>query len=116
MRIRTQCGILVLCLLMAATLVGCSKKESEPSPVVTVQMAVAQNRSLDQVITAEAVLFPKNQAAITPKVAAPVRRFLVNRGSRVKQGQLLAVLENRDIAASVSENKGVLEQAQAAYE
>jgi RND family efflux transporter MFP subunit len=45
-----------------------------------------------------------------------VQKFLVNRGARVRKGQLLAVLENRDIAASVTENKGALEQAQAAYE
>jgi multidrug efflux pump subunit AcrA (membrane-fusion protein) len=39
----------------------------------------------------------------------------VNRGSQVKSGQLLAVLENTDLAASAVENKGALAQAQAAY-
>ena len=33
----------------------------------------------------------------------------------VHQGQLLAVLENKDIAASLTENKGSLQQAKAAY-
>jgi RND family efflux transporter MFP subunit len=39
----------------------------------------------------------------------------VNRGSRVHRGQLLAVLENRDLAAAEIENKGAFEQAQATY-
>jgi multidrug efflux pump subunit AcrA (membrane-fusion protein) len=44
-----------------------------------------------------------------------VKRFYVNRGSKVKAGQLLATLENRDLAASQVENKGALAQAEAAY-
>lgn len=95
---------------------SCSKEQPEPQPVVTVQVATVKRQSLEQVVTAEAVLFPKNEAAITPKVVAPVSRFYVNRGSRVHKGQLLAILENRDISASVAESKGALEQAQAQYE
>ncbi|HWR37393.1 MAG TPA: efflux RND transporter periplasmic adaptor subunit [Clostridia bacterium] len=109
-------AILVLCIAAAAALFGCGKKETEKEPVVTVQTAVAQKTSLEQVVTTEAVLYPKSQAAITPKVASPVRRYFVTRGTRVRKGQLLAILENRDIAAAVTENKGALEQAQAAFE
>ncbi len=101
--------------LISALLVSCSKKPEETEPLVTVQTAVAQRGAIQQVISAEAVLFPRDQAAITPKIVAPVRTFYVNRGSRVTRGQLLAVLENRDLAAAEVENKGTYEQAQAAY-
>jgi RND family efflux transporter MFP subunit len=67
-------------------------------------------------VVAHGVLFPLQQAAITAKITAPVHKFYVNRGSKVHAGQLLAQLENRDLAASSEENKGNLEQAQAAYE
>ena len=107
---------LASCLIALAILAGCSTQEQNPRPVVAVQAAKAERRALQQVVTAEAVLFPRNEAAITPKVVAPVRRFLVNRGSRVHKGELLAILENRDLAASVTENRGGLEQARAAYE
>ncbi len=93
-----------------------SKEEPAPEPVVTVQMAKADHKTIEQLISTEAVLFPRNQAAITPKIAAPVKKFYVNRGSRVHAGQLLAVLENSDLAAAVTENKGAYEQAQATYE
>jgi multidrug efflux pump subunit AcrA (membrane-fusion protein) len=56
-----------------------------------------------------------NQANITAKISAPVKRFEVNRGDHVRQGQLLAVLEDRDLAASVAENKQLVAQAQAAF-
>jgi RND family efflux transporter MFP subunit len=98
----------------ALSFAACSSKPAEP--VVTVQTAVARRAPIARVVTAEAVLFPLNQAAVTPKLSAPVRAFYVNRGSQVRRGQLLAVLENRDLAAAEMENKGTLEQAQAGYE
>ena len=96
-------------------LTSCSKKDQETEPEVTVQAARAEKQSIRQVIRNEAVLFPKNQAAITPKVIAPVKTFYVNRGSRVHQGQLLAVLENRDLAAAATESQGSYQQAEATY-
>jgi RND family efflux transporter MFP subunit len=93
-----------------------SKDEPSASPVVAVQTAKVATRSLSQIVTAEAILFPRNQAAITPKITAPVSKFYVNRGSPVRAGQLLAVLENRDLAAAVTDNQGGYEQAQAVYE
>jgi len=45
-----------------------------------------------------------------------VQRFLVQRGAHVRQGQLLAVLENGDLAASVTDRRGSLTQAQAVYD
>jgi len=103
-------------LMASLVLSSCSKEQPEPEPVATVQVATAKRQSLEQLVTAEAVLFPKNEAAITPKVVAPVSKFYVNRGSRVHKGELLAILENRDISASVAESKGALEQAQAQYQ
>src|SRR5205814_2022822 len=66
-------------------------------------------------IKTEAILFPIQQAVITPKVAAPVKQFLVQRGTRVHKGQLLAVLENRDLTGVEVESKGSYQQAQAEY-
>ena len=95
---------------------ACSKEPGEKEPTVAVQAVAAEKTTLHQTVTAQAVLFPLQQAAITPKISAPVSRFLVNRGSKVHKGQLLVVLENRDLQAASEENKGGLEQAQAAYE
>jgi RND family efflux transporter MFP subunit len=56
------------------------------------------------------------QAAISPKVTAPVKKFYVQRGSHVKAGELLATLENSDLAAAAMDNEGSLTAAQATYE
>jgi HlyD family secretion protein len=106
-------------MLLACSVVwsGCAKKESaESAPLVTVQVAVAEKTSIQQKVSAEAVLYPLRQAAVTPKIAAPVTRYYVNRGSYVRAGQLMAQLENQDLLAAVTESQGAYEQAQAAYE
>ena len=102
-------------LLSLAVVVGCSKTEKEPEPVVSVQVATVGQASIARIIRSEAVVVALQQAAIIPKISASVKRFYVNRGSQVKSGQLLAILENTDLAASAVENKGALAQAQAAY-
>lgn len=95
---------------------ACSGQKGDQEPIVTVQVAPVEKTTIEHTIATEAILFPRQQAAIVPKISAPVRRFLVKRGSRVHQGELLAILENRDLAAAAQENKGSYEQAQAAYE
>jgi multidrug efflux pump subunit AcrA (membrane-fusion protein) len=94
--------------------VGCAKEKTEEA-VVPVTAANAQKATVQRLITADAVLFPLQQAAIVPKISAPVKQFYVNRGTKVHKGQLLAVLENSDLAAAKEENKGAFEQAEATY-
>ena len=79
------------------------------------QTAAVERGPIQQVITADALLFPRDQAAITPKIVSPVKTFYVNRGSPVHRGQLLAVLENRDLAAAEVENKAHTNRREAAY-
>lgn len=106
------------CLLLLA---GCSKSGQAPDvggeeAATPVQVATAKLGTIQHTITAEAILYPVKQASIMPKISAPVQRFLAQRGDRVRQGQLLAVLEDRDLAASAQESKDLYRQAQAAYQ
>jgi multidrug resistance efflux pump len=94
---------------------GCRHGEKDPEAVVTVQSVRVQKTELARIVTAEAVVYPVAQAVITPKISAPVQRFLVARGAGVRRGQLLAVLENRDLSAAAMDNKGTLDQAEAVY-
>jgi multidrug efflux pump subunit AcrA (membrane-fusion protein) len=73
------------------------------------------NGTIAEHIVADAILAPRAQAAITPKIAAPVRKFYVQRGAHVKAGQLLAELESKDLAAAEMDNKGAFMAAEAAY-
>jgi len=102
-------------MLFLSFLSRCSKDTGEKAPVVPVQVATVEKTTLQRTVTAEAVLFPLQQSAIVPKISAPVKAFYVKRGSRVRKGQLLAVLENRDLAAAAQENQGAYNQAEATY-
>ena len=63
--------------IAAALLSGCGKAKRKrlteaPTPVL-VEAAVLG--AIDHVVTADAILSPINQANVTPKISAPVRRF-----------------------------------------
>jgi len=83
--------------------------------VVSVQVTPAKRATISQTVSAEAVVYPLQQATIAPKISSTVKEFLVQRGSRVKKGQLLAVLENKDLTAAVEASQGDFEQADANY-
>ena len=105
-----------LCLLIGALLLtGCGESEKTVTPQVSVQVVAARVSDISRVVSAEAVIFPVTQAIITPKINAPVKKFYVNRGQKVRKGQLLAQLENRDLTASALDNQGMYQQAQASY-
>ena len=105
--------------LVAVSLVlltsGCGKTEKEKEPLVTVQVMAAKRATISQIVTAEAVVYPLQQATIAPKITSKIEEFLVQRGSRVKKGQLLVKLENADLAAAAEASKGDFQQAEAAY-
>lgn len=106
-----------MCLLFAAPLffAGCSQKEAEVVPEVAVQVAQAKTGDVRQIVTSEAVVFPLQQAIVTPKITSTIKSFEVQRGAHVHQGQLLAVLENADLSAAAVQSKGEYEQAEAGY-
>lgn len=108
------CSIIVSLALPLLLLAGC-KKEAAPEVEVTVQAEKPEQGAISEQVTADAVLAPIAQAAIEPKITAPVKKFYVERGSKVKAGQLLASLENADLSAAALDNKGSYEAAQAAY-
>jgi HlyD family secretion protein len=95
---------------------GCSHQSADKETTVPVQAATVKKTTIEHRISAEAILFPLTQSAITPKISAPVKTFYVKRGSRVRRGELLAVLENSDLAAAAQDTKGAYDQAQAVYE
>ncbi len=108
--------IFLLTVTALAALQGCSSKEGgEVAPTVAVQVATAKNEKIEQIVTAEAVIYPLRQAALVPKISAPVSKFFVERGSHVHAGELLAQLDNQDLVAAVTDTQGTYEQAQAAY-
>jgi len=94
---------------------ACSSDKPAEQPAVAVQAAPVEKTAIEHVVEAQAILFPLQQAAIVPKISAPVQKFLVKRGSAVHEGQLLAVLENRDLSAAAQDTEGAYKQQEALH-
>lgn len=71
---RQKWTILAL-LCLGALLSGCKKSDEAPSPEVSVQAEKVESRDLTEFVSGETVLVPVSQAAIVPKISAPIKRF-----------------------------------------
>ena len=67
---------------------GC-KKEATPEPEVTVQAEHPEQGSISEHITADAILSPLAQAAIAPRISAPVNKVL-RPARRAREGRRVA--------------------------
>ncbi len=114
--LRTRAVPAACSLFLLLTLTAC-KKAADESPVVSVEVQAEHPRiaPISEEITADAILAPLAQAAIAPKISAPIRALYVQRGSHVRQGQLLASLEDRDLRGTALDSQGSLLQAKAAF-
>ena len=114
---RQPSSILLMCsaFFLLSVCFGCGAPEKEKAPVVPVQVTPVRKAPIQELVSAEAVVFPVQQAVVMPKISSTIKEFLVQRGSRVKKGQLLAILENADLSAAAEQSKGEFEQAEAGY-
>jgi len=114
-RLRLYPMLVAAATLPLVFLPGC-KKDAPPPVEVTVQAEHPEQGPISEQISADAILAPVAQAAIAPKISAPIKKFYVERGQRVHAGELLATLENTDLVAAAMDNKGSLDAAQANYD
>src|SRR4051812_17628645 len=102
-------SVVLATLLLAA----CHKTPDEAEKAAApVQVTAVTQATIRRVVEGDGALFPLSQDSIMPKIQAPVQKFYVNRGDHVKEGQFLAVLENRDLVAAAAEARSSLEQAE----
>jgi HlyD family secretion protein len=108
-----------LAVLMAAgaLLLGCTAKpDPEATPTVTVQVDAVEKEPIQRKVVTDAVLYPRDQAAIVPKVVSSIKKWYVDKGSHVKAGQLLGELESQDLAGAAMKSEGGYAQAQVTYQ
>ncbi len=105
-------------LLLAVPIVftaGCHKAEETEKAPPPVQVTSVTQATIQRIVSGDGALYPIDQNSLMPKITAPVQKFYVNRGDHVRKGQLLAVLENRDLVAAAAESKGAVEQAESNF-
>jgi RND family efflux transporter MFP subunit len=103
-------------LLLGLLALACKRAEApepETRPVVTVKVAQAALADVDVAVTAPATIFARERASISSSLTAPIRALHARKGDRVAKGQVLAVLEDRDLVAQKAEAVAALRQAEA---
>ena len=101
--------------LLLAALAGadCAPKAvEEPKPVVEVTFGKPMRRDVDATVSGPAILFPSEQASIAARITAPIHEIRVHKGDTVAAGQVLAVLDSRDILAQKEEAAAAVDEAQ----
>lgn len=83
------------------------------SVVVSVQVARAQRATIANEITTVATLAARREASVSPKIAAPIAEMPLLTNRAVHAGDVLAVLESRDLTAQRAEAAGALAEADA---
>jgi RND family efflux transporter MFP subunit len=105
-------------LLALATLAGCSAAGTaknggggEEAPVPSVAVARVETGTLDREITLPGSVRAYQEATLYAKVAGYLERISVDRGDRVRAGQVLAELEVPEIEAEIGKLRAELEAA-----
>lgn len=109
-------GLLLLLAALASVLVGLlpagiSFAADPPATSVVVQL-----RDMDVGFPVEATVEAVRQATVAAQIAGRVLEVRVDAGQRVKQGELLMLLDSREAAGSDASARATLAQASAAYE
>jgi HlyD family secretion protein len=104
----------VVALLPAFLIGGCSAAhdEKEAKPLVTVTVAKAEQVDVPTSVRAPALVHPRQVAAISSRITAPILRLLVGKGDRVGAGATLARLDSRDLVAQREDALAAARQAE----
>jgi RND family efflux transporter MFP subunit len=104
--------VLLSSALVAAGCGGPEARHQEPEPQpVTVTLSSAHEEKLDALYRASGTVRGRATAVLTSKTTGYVRSVDVRPGDIVRQGQVLAVLEANDSAASVRRARAGLDQS-----
>jgi RND family efflux transporter MFP subunit len=83
---------------------------------VAVEVMPVQKRTIREVGIFVGTLLPKSQFIAAPKIAGRLEQILVNIGDQVKQGQLIAVLDDDEYIQQVEQTRAEVEVAKANVE
>ena len=87
--------------------------EKEVTPVVSVKVAKAEKGSIAAQISAVGTIWPREKADVAAKISAQIRKMALLKNKVVRAGEVIAVLESRDLQAQRAEAIAALNQARA---
>ncbi len=90
-----------------------SASEAEVTPVVSVKVARAEKGSIAAEVVAVGTIWPREKADVGAKVSAQIKRMALLKNKIVRAGEVIAVLESKDLQAQRAEAAAALNQARA---
>ena len=109
-------GLCLLAALAAAGAAGYQRFHDQLQPALRVKTDAVRMLPVGQaraVLTATGYLESRRQAAVGAKGAGRIKDLLFEEGTKVKKGDLLAVLEHDDLVAMLEHRQVMVEQSQA---
>ena len=76
-----------------------STAEVAETPVVSVRVAKVEKQTIAAPVSAVGTIFPREQATVAAKISAQIRSMALLKNQVVRAGQIIAVLESRDLVA-----------------
>src|SRR3989442_14342700 len=90
-----------------------AESEAEVTPVVSVKVAKAEPGSIAAQIVAVGTIWPREKADVGAKISAQIKKMALLKNKVVRAGEVIAVLESRDLQAQRAEAIAALNQARA---
>jgi len=109
-------SVLVVLLLVGLVLWRLKKspiEEAEVAPTVSVKVVKAEKGSIAAPVTAVGTIWPREKADVAAKVSAQIKKMALLKNKTVHAGEVIAVLESRDLEAQRAEAVGALNEARA---
>jgi multidrug efflux pump subunit AcrA (membrane-fusion protein) len=109
-------GLVVLLIaLLIVWRVRSSKPEAEAevTPTVSVKVAKAEKSTIAAPVTAVGTIWPREKADVGAKISAQIKSMALLKNKMVRAGEVIAVLESRDLQAQRAEAVGALNEARA---
>ena len=88
-----------------------AESEAEVTPVVSVKVAKAEPGSIAAQIIAVGTIWPREKADVGAKISAQIKKMALLKNKVVRAGEVIAVLESRDLQAQRAEAVAALNEA-----
>lgn len=112
----TGAATVLALLLLVIWLLWPSKKPdaatAEANVVVSVRVAKTERSAIASEVSSLGTIFPREQATVSPKINAQIKQMGLLKNTVVRAGQVLAVLEARDLQAQRAEALAAVREAQ----
>lgn len=90
-----------------------TEKETDVTPVVSVKVVKVEKENIAAPISAVGTIWPREKADVAAKISAQIKKMAQLKNKVVRAGEVIAVLESRDLETQRAEAVAALNEARA---